>query len=250
MSTSTTATCAPNGNVAPCGREVVLGAQRLAVVLGRGGDLGPDDGRAGHAGDAGTPPSVDLDVVRLASSSDAAMSRARASTRSAAPRPRCRRAAASASRRCPGRAGRPRCRTARSRIDSIGTPSWSADDHRERRGVALAVRRRAGPDGDRAVACDLDDAELAAAATGDLDVAGRARCRAAARRRAGPALGLLGAAARRSRRSAAPRRGPGRSRRCRTSSRSASCRGRRPCPASCGAGSRPGRGRARRPRGR
>ena len=40
--------------------------------------------------------------------------------------PRCRRAAPSATRRCRRRAARARCRTARSVICSIGTPSWSA----------------------------------------------------------------------------------------------------------------------------
>ena len=50
-----------------------------------------------------------------------------------------------------------------------------ADDHRERRLVALAVGGRAGAHRRRAVVVDLDGAELAgAAAGGDLDVGGDA----------------------------------------------------------------------------
>ena len=41
MSTSTTATCAPNGNVAPAWREVELDRERAPVVAGLGRDLGP-----------------------------------------------------------------------------------------------------------------------------------------------------------------------------------------------------------------
>ena len=54
---------------------------------------------------------------------------------------------------------------------SIGTRERIGSDHRERRRVALAMRRRADPHGDVAGRVDVDGAELASSA-GDLDVNG------------------------------------------------------------------------------
>ena len=175
-------TCAPNGNDATRLLEVVLDEQRLAAARSAlVASSAHVERRRRHAGDAEPAVVGDHDVVGRASSSSAASSLRLVAQRGATPRaPRCRRAAANASRRCRHHAARARCRTARSVMLSIGMPSSAATICEY--AVAWPWPCADVPAFTVAVpsSCTSTVGELApGAAGGDLDVHRRCRCRAA-----------------------------------------------------------------------
>ena len=168
VSTSTTATCAPNGKrrLALVEVELVREPGLHAVGPTRTRRSPPRRARPTNGGWRArrrprAPSSPTTMSSALASSRCAASVRALSSTTLARlVHARYPRSAASASPSCPARAGSPRCRTARARTLSIGTPSTLAHDHRERGLVALAVRARADRRGHGAVVVHLDRAVL------------------------------------------------------------------------------------------
>ena len=116
-------------------------------------------------------------------------------------RPTRRRRPASASRRCPARTGRCRCRRGCTSTCSGVDAEPVGHDLRERRVEALAVRRGAGVDGDRAGRVHADDRRLPEAGlqadaaradharrrqAADLHRRWRSRCRGTCRSRAPP----------------------------------------------------------------
>ena len=184
-STSTTAMWAPNGNVASPwskwprrrGRRAAVASRTRAAPPARGRARPTSSARGRDAGDAdraGVGVDDDVGDVGLEQVGGELAWPCRPAPRSPGARPS-RRAAASASRRCRRRVGT-RSVSPSTSADAVDRDAGLvADEHGERRLVALAVGERAGPHGGRAVVVDLDGAELAGAAAGrDLDVGGDA----------------------------------------------------------------------------
>ena len=157
VSTSTTATWAPNGNVAPTGLEVVIDRQRVAVVAAATPARPTCDRSAGVPATWKRPSALSSTTSSgLASSSvggelaglvDERRPRLVHGRAAELQRPRAHRALAAPARG--------RCR--RGRLDVVHRDAeLVADEHGERGGVALAVGRGAGVDDGAAVGLDLD----------------------------------------------------------------------------------------------
>ena len=169
VSTSTTETCAPNGNVAPSwgtSSWACSGVSRSAAAAARAGQSTTAPGTP----ETVNPASVSSRSSGAASSSSAASSRAWSRTAAAA-------AATALPPSCSDReppVPPPRGHRAGVGLHVADLLDRDAEpvghDHRERRGVALAVRGRPGHHRGRAVRLDPDAAELLAAEAGDLDV--------------------------------------------------------------------------------